>query len=109
MLGVKPLNEAYVRRYGRPADPIVGPGYAAVQVLVDAISRAGAPDREKIRNALAETSMVTVMGPMRFRPNGTAIVSGLVLQWQKGKQELVWPREFATASFIYPAPAWGQR
>jgi len=31
------------------------------------------------------------------------------LQWQRGKQELVWPKEFATAPFQFPAPAWEQR
>lgn len=107
--GVAELNEAYARRFNRPADPIVGPGYAAVQVLADALARAGALDREKIRNALAATSMTTVMGPVKFRPDGTAVVSGLVIQWQKGRQELVWPREFATASLVYPAPPWAER
>lgn len=107
--GVTELNEAYARRFNRPADPIVGPGYAAVQVLADALARAGALDREKIRDALAATNLTTVMGPVKFRPDGTAVVSGLVIQWQKGKQELVWPREFATASLAYPAPPWAER
>lgn len=49
------------------------------------------------------------MGPVRFRENGTALVSGVVIQWQQGRQQLVWPREFATAAFQYPAPPWGQR
>jgi hypothetical protein len=30
-------------------------------------------------------------------------------QWLKGKQELVWPKEFATATFGYPAPPFSQR
>ena len=34
---------------------------------------------------------------MKFRPDGTGIVQAAFAQWQNGKQELVWPKEFATA------------
>ncbi len=105
----KELSEAYLRKFNRSADPIVGSGYAAVQILADAITRAGALDREKIRDALLAANLMTVVGPVRFRLDGTAEVSGVIIQWQKGKQELVWPKEFATAAFAYPAPPWGQR
>jgi branched-chain amino acid transport system substrate-binding protein len=106
---VKELNETYTRKYNRPADPIVGPGYAAVQILADAIGRAGTLDRDKIRDALAATNMMTVSGPVRFRQDGTAEISGVFIQWQKGKQQLVWPKEVATAPFAYPAQPFNQR
>ena len=35
--------------------------------------------------------MVTVIGPVKFRPDGTGIVQAAFAQWQNGKQELVWP------------------
>ena len=57
-----------------PADPIVGPAYACVQILAAAITRAGSADREKIRDAIAATDMITVIGPVKFRPDGTGIV-----------------------------------
>jgi branched-chain amino acid transport system substrate-binding protein len=106
---VKELNDTYARKYNRPADPVVGPGYATVQILADAISRAGALDREKIRDALAATNMVTVVGPVKFRPDGTAEITGVFIQWQKGTQHLVWPKEVATAPFAYPAQPFNQR
>src|SRR5207237_6188826 len=37
--GVKELNEAHEKKLGRPADPIVGPSYACVQLLAAAIGR----------------------------------------------------------------------
>src|SRR5204862_5690179 len=40
--GVKELNEAHEKKFGRPADPIVGPAYACVQILANALSRASA-------------------------------------------------------------------
>ncbi len=107
--GVKALNDAYMRKFNRPTDPVCGLGYNAVQVLADALARAGAPDREKLRDAIAATKMTTVLGPVAFRPDGAGIVSGVVLQWQKGKQEVIWPREAATAPFAYPAPPFNRR
>ncbi|MBI4608318.1 MAG: amino acid ABC transporter substrate-binding protein [Candidatus Rokubacteria bacterium] len=107
--GVKELNEAHVKRVGRPADVMTGPSYASVQILAKAIERAGALDKDKIRDAIAATEMTTVVGPVRFRPDGTGIVPSVFNQWLNGKQELVWPKEFATAPFVYPAPPFAKR
>jgi branched-chain amino acid transport system substrate-binding protein len=106
---VTELNEAHQKLSKRPADPLVGPSYACMQILADAIPRAGGLDRDKIRDAIAATKMTTVVGPVRFRPDGTGEVKVFFQQWLKGKQELVWPKEFATATFAYPAPGFTQR
>jgi len=108
--GVKELNDAHQAKFGRPADPITGPGYACVQILAAALARVGAPDREKVRDAIAATDMTTVIGPVKFRPDGTGIVkAGLFAQWVNGKQELVWPKEYATVPLAYPAPPFAKR
>ena len=107
--GVRELNLAHVKKVGRPADPIAGPAYACVQILAGAIGRAGSLDRDKIRDAIAATDMVTVIGPVKFRPDGTGIVNAVFLQWLNGKQELVWPRDSATAPLAYPAPPFAKR
>jgi branched-chain amino acid transport system substrate-binding protein len=107
--GVTELNAAHVKRIGRPADPITGPSYACVQILAAALTKAGAADREKVRDAIAATDMTTVIGPVKFRPDGTGIVETAFLQWINGKQELVWPKGFATAPFAYPAPPFAKR
>lgn len=107
--GVAELNDAHVKRAGRPADPIAGPSYASVQILANAVGRAGSLDKERIREAITATDMMTVIGPVKFRPDGTGIVRSVFVQWLKGKQELVWPKEFASAEFAYPAPPFAQR
>lgn len=107
--GVKELNDAHQKKYGRPADPLVGPAYACVEILAAAVTRAGFPDREKVRDAIAATNMNTVIGPVTFRPDGTGIVTQALLQWQNGKQELVWPKDSATAPLAYPAPPFAKR
>ena len=107
--GVNELNAAHQKKFGRPSDPIVGPAYACVQILAAAISKAGVADRDKVRDAVAATDMITVIGPVKFRPDGTGIVQAAFAQWQNGKQELVWPKEFATAPLAYPAPPFAKR
>ena len=106
---VTELNEAHQKLVNRPADPLVGPSYACLQILADAVTRAKVLDRDKIRDAVAATKMTTVIGPVSFRPDGTGEVKVFFQQWLKGKQELIWPKEFATATFGYPAPAFSQR
>lgn len=106
---VKELNEAHQRLLNRPADPLVGPAYACLQILADALARAKTADREKLRDAVAATSMTTVVGPVKFRADGTGEVKVFFQQWLKGKQELVWPKDFATAPLGYPAPPFEQR
>ncbi len=107
--GVKELNDAHEKKYGRPADPIAGPAYACVQILATAVTRAGSLDRDKVRDSIAATNMTTVIGPVKFRPDGTGIVQQALLQWINGKQELVWPKESATAPLAYPAPPFARR
>jgi branched-chain amino acid transport system substrate-binding protein len=107
--GVKELNDAHQKKIGRPADPIAGPAYACVQILAAAIAKAGSLDRDKIRDAIAATDMTTVLGPVKFRPDGTGIVNAVFIQWLDGKQELVWPKESATKPLAYPAPPFAKR
>ena len=108
--GVAELTAKHQAKYGRPADVLTGPAYALIQVLVDAMERAGKLDGESLRQAIADTHLQTsVIGPIRFNPDGSGVVDYLLPQWQNGKSELIWPREQASAPFAYPAPPFAQR
>jgi branched-chain amino acid transport system substrate-binding protein len=107
--GAAELNEKYDADFGRPAEVLVGPAYAIVQIVADAIERAGTLDREAIRDAIAATDMTTVIGPVTFREDGTGDVLVPLVQWQDGVQELVWPAEQATADLAYPAVPFEER
>lgn len=107
--GVAELNAKYQAEFSRPADLLTGPAYACVQILAAAIEKAGSLDREKIRDAMAATDMMTVIGPVTFNPDGTGKVLNPLIQWQNGKLELVWPAEHASAKLAYPAPPFDQR
>lgn len=108
--GVAELNAKYKAEFGKPADIYVGPAYASIQIIADAIKRAGTLDRGKIRDAVANTDMMTVRGPVKFRNDGTLIDPiPVICQWQGGVQELIWAEKFRTKLLIYPMPRWEER
>jgi branched-chain amino acid transport system substrate-binding protein len=107
--GVDELNAKYQAEFGRPADLLTGPAYACVQILADAIERAGILDRDAIRDAMASTDMTTVIGPVTFNPDGTGNVLNPMVQWQNGVLQLVYPFDMASADLLYPAPAFDER
>jgi len=108
--GVKEMNEAHIAKFSSPATPITGPAYNLLYVLADAISRAQTLDHAGIRDALAATDMQeSLIGPVKFRDNGSAEVLTVVSQYQNGKTVSVWPTDLAATSIIYPAPAFGER
>jgi branched-chain amino acid transport system substrate-binding protein len=108
--GVAELNAKCQAKFGEPARVLTGLAYASIQVIANAIERAGTLDTAKIRDAIAATNMMTVGGPVKFLENGLVEAPcSAVVQWQNQKQELIWPREFKTKDLIYPIPPWNKR
>ena len=107
--GAADMNTAHQAKYGGPALAATGPAYAVVQVAADALTRAKSIDREKIREALIATNMMTVEGPVKFNADGTSNMITVIDQWQGGKQELVWPPEHQTKPLVFPAPPFSGR
>ena len=103
--GVKELNEMYQAKHGKLTHPLAGDSYACIQIVADAIQRAGTLDRAKVRDAIATTDLMTVSGPIKFREDGSRIDPPLLLQqWQKGVMENIWPSDSITKPLVYPRP-----
>ncbi|NQU13934.1 MAG: amino acid ABC transporter substrate-binding protein [Desulfobacteraceae bacterium] len=116
--GNKAFVEEFKKRDKVLPDTTAGAGYVCVQILANAIERCGILNREKLRDAIADTDMVTIMGPIRFEadgtpkmygPDGKILAIGGMSQWIEAKQELVWPPNLATSSFAYPAKPFKER
>ena len=107
--GVSQVVQEHQARYGKSAEALVGAAYAAVQVLFDAVNRAGKADRDAVRDAIAATDMMTVAGPIKFNADGTGQVITVMNQWLTSKQVLVWPKDQATKPLEYPAKPWNAR
>jgi branched-chain amino acid transport system substrate-binding protein len=71
-------------------------GYACGQVLQQAVAATGSLDNARLREALLSQAFETVMGPLRYGEDGLPIASFPVAQWQKGRPEIVFPKEAKT-------------
>ncbi|MCP4109697.1 MAG: ABC transporter substrate-binding protein, partial [Desulfobacteraceae bacterium] len=82
------ISRSFVRKYNNIENFDVGTAlaYDAVMVLADAITRAGSTDRDKIRDALANTrSFKGVTGTISFDANGDPIKSAVIMEISNGK------------------------
>jgi len=108
--GLQGLTAMAQAEFGEPPTLIHVHAYSAIQVAADAIKRAGALDREKIREALTATDVMTIEGPVKFRKDGTrAFPSVPCMQWQNGVETIVWPEDIREKPFVYPMPRWDKR
>jgi branched-chain amino acid transport system substrate-binding protein len=103
----------YKKLYGKDTEYHGAEAYAAMYVIADVLKRAKSYSPEDIRQALAATDMMTVFGRVKFisyekKINQNKLPTYLV-QWIKGKLECVWPKEVATAKYVFPHKAWKQR
>ncbi|WP_418316557.1 amino acid ABC transporter substrate-binding protein [Piscinibacter sakaiensis] len=90
-------------RLGHECDYHPPQSTAALEVYQRAIEKAGSLDPQKVRDALAQTNIMTAYGPVRFNERGQNIAKGMsVVQLQNGKPVVVFPLEGAKAKFIYP-------
>lgn len=101
--GIEAIDARHVEEEGRRADPVVGGSYALIQILADAIERAGTLDPVTIRDAIAATDLMTVVGPITFRDDGTSPITNPLMQRVAGEIRLIWPAGSATSELWYPA------
>ena len=108
-----PFTEAYVKRFGITPAYCGYTAYDQVYYITDAIKRAGGTDPDKMVEALEKTSWNGTIGKVEFYGKDDEFthamkvspeyVSGLLVQWQKGKQVTVWPANVANAKIAFPS------
>jgi branched-chain amino acid transport system substrate-binding protein len=105
--GAAEFDAAYQAEHnGEHAPELAGDCYGAMQVIADAIERAGSLDHDKVRDAIAETNMETIKGPISFYPNGMPIREYFAVQYIDGVETIIWPEDMAERDPVYPFPAW---
>lgn len=76
----------YETKYGKKPDDVAALTYDAGNLLLAAIAKAGVPDRQKVRDALATIAEFDgVTGKMMFKGTGDPIKSAVILQIKDGK------------------------
>ncbi len=72
--------------------------YAACSIYEKAINHTRGFDNKALRGFVAALDTVTVLGRFKVDASGQQIGhNSFIIQWQKGKKEIVWPRKMFTA------------
>jgi branched-chain amino acid transport system substrate-binding protein len=84
--------------------------YAGCHILAEAVHRAGTTGSEKLREVLLAVKTKTVLRDFAVDERGFQVgQKAVTIQWQDGKQAVVWPEESATGKLWFPIPPWHQR
>ena len=106
--GAREYYDKFVATYHTPPGYHGAQAYAAMHVIADALKRTKSLTPKGVRDALADTDMMTVFGPVKFVSYGKKTQQNslptCLVQWINGKLEIVWPKEVATARYVYPVP-----
>ena len=106
--GAKDFFDNFKKKFGKEPDYHGVEAYAAAYVLADVLKRTKSNTPEDLRDALAATDMMTAFGPVKFKSwdkfTNQNRMETLVLQVQKKKFETVWPKEAASAPYVFPVP-----
>jgi branched-chain amino acid transport system substrate-binding protein len=95
--------ELFEEEFGYSPDYHPPQSAAALEVYMDALQRAGTLDHDAVRDAIAETDIMTFYGPVRFNEQGQNIAKGMsVIQIQDGAPTIVWPEDVRQSDLIYP-------
>jgi branched-chain amino acid transport system substrate-binding protein len=81
----------------------------AFEIAEAALIQAGTIEPKALMKTLKNLRITTLGGPVWFAENGVGTINTYPSQIQKGKYQIIWPPEVATAKHIYPTPAWNQR
>ena len=108
-----PFTDNYTKRFGITPAYCGNTAYDEVYYIAEAIQRAGgSTDPDKLVDALEKTDYVGTIGRVQFNgkdsPNPHALkvgpdtITGLMLQWQDGKQVNLWPAKVANGKLRFP-------
>ena len=108
-----PFVAAYQKKYGNVPAYSGYTSYDEVYMIAEAVRRAGSTDSDKLVDAMEKTDYVGTIGRVAFLPKGDphvhglrtgpGYITGLMLQWQDGKQTSVWPKEVAKGQLKFPS------
>lgn len=91
----------FVAAYGEKPNFLAAHAYAACQILERALHQAGRLDRALLRDSLAQLDTNALLGRYAVDRSGLQTKRlPLIVQWQQGRREIVWPEALRTAPAI---------
>lgn len=108
--GVPEFVAAYKAKYTYEPGYHAAGGFGAAQLLHEAITKVGAIDNQRIRDALVTLETTTVYGAYKVDETGAQTAKpSFLFQIQNGERKIVWPEPAAEARSTIPIPEWGRR
>jgi len=108
-----PFAENFKKKFGNYPSYAGYTAYDEVYYIADAVKRAGSTDADKLVDALEKTDWEGTIGRVQFYGKddpfthsikyGKGLITGLMLQWQDGKQSAVWPKDVAKVDIKFPS------
>ncbi|MDH3258693.1 MAG: amino acid ABC transporter substrate-binding protein [Deltaproteobacteria bacterium] len=96
--GAKHFYDAFYDIYGVRPSYHAATAYAAGDILAAAVEKAKRLVRDDIRDILSNMDITSVVGRYGVDETGMQIRHfPVIIQWQAGKKEIVWPKELRTA------------
>lgn len=107
-------NEAFVQAYRAKwnTDPgyYAAMGWASMEIIKAAVTKAGGTDQDKMRDAILSLKIETPFGPFEVDSTGAQVgKKAMIVQVQNGRREIVWPFDLKTAPAVLPMPDWSGR
>jgi branched-chain amino acid transport system substrate-binding protein len=97
----------YRKRFTSEPTEDAADGFAAAQVLRAAVVGVGRIDQVALADWLRANQVETILGTLKWAATGEPQTTFMLAQWQKGKVEVVSPKEAATTDrIVFPKPAW---
>jgi branched-chain amino acid transport system substrate-binding protein len=108
-----PFAEGFKKKFGNYPSYAGYTAYDEVYYIADAVKRAGSTDADKLVAALEKTDWEGTIGRVQFYGKsdefthsikyGKGLITGVMMQWQDGKQVSVWPKEVAKGQLKFPS------
>lgn len=97
----KAFANAFNRRFGVEPSYHAATAYAAGQILEAAVNVAGSLAPDAVRSALYSLDTYSILGRFAVDHTGMQVKRiEMIIQWQQGKKEIVWPQEIRTAKAV---------
>ena len=108
--GNREFITAYEKEFNRTPAVQSAASYAACRLFVETVRQTGSLASDKIREALLTLRTRTVLGDFAVDQRGFQIAhKAVTIQWQDGKQVVVWPDDAASGKPRFPTPPWSHR
>jgi branched-chain amino acid transport system substrate-binding protein len=108
-----PFTNEYTAKFGDTPSYAGYTSYDEVYMIANAIKAAGGTDPDKLVTAMEATDYVGTIGRYVFNGKespfthtfkvGKGYVTGLMVQWQNGKQVTIWPSDVSQGTMVFPS------